>query len=315
MSLFKLFRRLIIHNFKEKLISLLIAMGFWGYFRLAQISNIEISIPVDYTSAPESLMMLSEPPNFINAELTGKENELRFSSANLIAKVDLSVAGPGRNRFMATFDSNQLPSGVKIKSINSEIFLDFDKIISKEIPINVTFAGNLPETFLKGDYKVNPAKVMLTGPQAKLDPINSLNLKTIDLSTVKKDINAKMGFVNTKDPAITTVPDNVKVFVPVFRYSQPNIKVVEDIPIRVSDVPADRVAVLDPLDISLTARGDEQLLQKLSQRNFLATINVNEKNSKELFEVKVMVSKRTTAKVEIIKIQPESVKVRLLRKN
>lgn len=315
MSLFTLFRRIIIHNFKEKLISLLIAMGFWGYFRLAQISNLEISIPVDYTSAPESLVMLSEAPNFINAELTGKENELRFSSANLIAKVDLSAAGPGRNRFMANFDSNQLPSGVKIKSINSEIFLDFDKIISKAIPINIKFSGNLPETFLKGNYKVKPAKVTLTGPQTRLDPLNSLNLKTIDLSTVKKDINAKMGFADLNDPGIEVVPDSVKVFVPVFRYSQSNIKIIEDIPIKVTDTPPGRVAVLDPLDVSLTVRSSEQSLQKLSQRSFLATINISENISKDLFNAKITITKRKTTKVEIIKVDPESVKVRLLRKN
>ena len=314
MSIFKLIRRLLIHNFREKLISLLIAMGFWGYFRLAQISKIEISIPVSYTTAPENLMMLSEPPNFINAELTGKENELRFSSANLIARVDLGGAAPGRNRFMANFDSNQLPSGVKIKSINSEIFIDFDKIISKEVPISIKFSGQLPETYIQGTQRLSPSRVTLKGPQAKLDSINFIDLKMISLSSVKKDINKQMAFSENIDPDISLDPPKVKVFVPIFRLSQANVKVIKDIPIRVKNTPPDRVAVLNPLEISLTIRDNEKNLQKLGQRSFLATISINESTSKELFEVDVAISKRTASKAEIIKIEPKSVQVRLLKK-
>ncbi|MBP1718445.1 MAG: diadenylate cyclase, YbbR and YbbR [Deltaproteobacteria bacterium] len=110
------------------------------------------------------------------------------------AFVDLSQAAPGQNYFRLTVDNIRAPLGMEITKISpASIRLHLDAVKTQSVPIKAKLTGKLPQTLSLKSVGVEPAFVILQGPESILAKIREVFTDPIDLSSIPEDRKIPIG--------------------------------------------------------------------------------------------------------------------------
>lgn len=179
--------RYLTRNFGWKIFSLFLAILMW--FALAQEPEIAtaLSAPVQYKSMPDDLDISSDAVERVHLEVRGPSN--RLSGRNLedaVVLLDLSgVHAPGERTFTVTQWNTRLPMGVAFyRAVPSQIRLHFERLITRDVPVQPRYAGPPPDGYRIASYSVQPSRLRVTGPESHIQRIESVQTDPIDLSGV-----------------------------------------------------------------------------------------------------------------------------------
>ncbi|MGE5473315.1 MAG: YbbR-like domain-containing protein [Ignavibacteriales bacterium] len=74
-----------------------------------------------------------------------------------------------------------------VDSQNVQVDIDYQKF--KEVPIIPNIVGQPSKGYFAAGYKINPEKILISGHSDKVNPINTLNTKKIDITGKKSDLS------------------------------------------------------------------------------------------------------------------------------
>ena len=183
-----------------KLVTLIIAIFLWSYVMSSTnpVRETEYkNISVNYTNTSEldrqGLVIMGPDQVKVNVRLTGKKADLdKFSKSgtgSIFAQVDLSGYSEGKIKVPITVGLLDQATGVSVLSFEpKEVLFNFDKIITKEVPVQVQLDGALSEGYVTGDILIKPQKIMVSGPRTWINEVDRA-VGLIDLSGGKNDIN------------------------------------------------------------------------------------------------------------------------------
>jgi YbbR domain-containing protein len=173
-------------NLQWKALALVIAVVLWS----AVVGEPELmtsqSAPVLYKNLPRDLQIASDVPDRVHLEIRGASGRLTPQQlAETAVVVDLSAVGsPVERTFTITGDSVTLPPGVKLlRAVPSQLRLRFERALSKEVPVQVR-AGKPPAGYRLASEQVSPAKLRVTGPESRVQALESAQTDPIDLGAV-----------------------------------------------------------------------------------------------------------------------------------
>ncbi len=265
--------RLVVNNWKIKLVSVIIGSMIWGYVRELKMETMNINIPVVYESMPSSLSWKEEPPRFIKITVRGRQENLKFPTSNLQSVVNLGSARKGNHAYRIYFDKRQIPEKIRIVAIPRNIAINFEGMIEKSVRIKAATEGETATGYIQGRTVVEPSKVTIRGPESKLSDIREVSTEVISLKNRKTDFN---GNVKLDLPGDISAKEGkaVAVQISIFKEDQTNEKIFAHVPVKIINLdPALTVLLSDP-EIEVRVRGEHNLLQSMSPNSFQAFVNL-----------------------------------------
>jgi YbbR domain-containing protein len=170
--------RRLTHNFVWKLASLVLAIALW----LAVAGEPELvaiqPVPVLYRNLPNTLLLLSDAPDQVRAELRGP--------AGRLTRATLSDA-------FAALDQFSLPQGVRfVRAVPSQVRLRFDRMITKPVAVELQLKGQPPEGYKVAAESIQPQTLNVSGPESALNTIAVAQTDPVDLSVITQTTEVKV---------------------------------------------------------------------------------------------------------------------------
>jgi YbbR domain-containing protein len=110
-------------------------------------------------------------------------------------RLDLAKAAVGTNTFNITPENVSLPPGVFLKDIQTDtVEVTLDVPIKKELPVQIDWAGTLPQDLIISEATYDPQAVQVLGSKRILDKISTIYTEKVlvDNITESGTVTAKL---------------------------------------------------------------------------------------------------------------------------
>jgi YbbR-like protein len=202
--------RRLTHNFFWKLASLAVAILLW----FAVVGEPELvaiqPVPLLYRNLPGDLLLLSDAPDQVHAELRGSSGRLtRATLSDVVAAVDLgAVTSPGTQTFTLAESDFSLPQGVTfLRAVPSQVTLRFDRMSNRDVPVQIQLTGMLPPGYHLAAKTVEPETLNVSGPESRVSGIQFAQTDPVDLSGVTGNTEVKVNaFLTDPRAQFTSAP-------------------------------------------------------------------------------------------------------------
>ncbi len=184
------------NKFFMAILSAVVAFGLWVYVvtvitpeYVTTIYDIPVKLEgedlLEYKKIP--LVLMTEDLPKVNLKLYGNRSDLnKLDNTNIILKVDVSnVAEPGEQslNFTISYPGDINESEIQVQSRDpGRIKLNFERLVRKEVPVEVIYSGTLPEGYIvdKSNVTLDYEKVSISGPESAVEKIAKATIK-VDL--------------------------------------------------------------------------------------------------------------------------------------
>jgi hypothetical protein len=158
----------------------------------SQIEIIEkvFSVPVEYTTTSNNLVLVGEKEKKVRIHLSGSKSDLNLiKPLQVNAKIDISKASAGKQNVLITADNFHLPRGVKLLDVvPSNIELNLAELTEQEVAIKAQLIGEPPNGLTIRNVKVFPEKVSILYPKTDhKSKIESLSTTPIYLDSIQEN--------------------------------------------------------------------------------------------------------------------------------
>lgn len=179
--------RAVARNFGWKLGSLLIAVLLW----FAIVGEPEVvttrTAPILYRNLSKQFLIGQEALDSVRLELRGPAGRLSSAALSDVAvDLDLSAINSAGERTFTLSDGDlRLPDGVTfLRAIPSQLRLRFARLKSKDVPVEVRFSAPPPAGYSIVHQEIQPEKLRIAGPEARVDGMTVAQTDAIDLSEI-----------------------------------------------------------------------------------------------------------------------------------
>jgi len=169
-------------------VSLLIMGGIWFGFTRSQDTIVALNVPIEYVNRPANYDILDTSVDEARLQLFGSSALIKSLGPGQVGvRVDLSKAAEGRNTFTITKDDIILPPGVSLNKIQPAIIdVTLDIPATKDLPIQVDWAGRLPENTTLTRVSVEPETVKVVGGSKTLEKVSTVYTSPLRLDSLSK---------------------------------------------------------------------------------------------------------------------------------
>src|SRR5208337_1669205 len=188
-------------------VSLLIMGGIWFGFTRSQDTIVALNVPIEYVNRPANYDILDTSVDEARLQLFGSSALIKSLGPGQVGvRVDLSKAAEGRNTFTITKDDIILPPGVSLNKIQPAIIdVTLDIPATKDLPIQVDWAGRLPENTTLTRVSVDPETVKVIGGSKTLEKVSTVYTSPVRLDSLSKSGSATLQIV-LSPPSIKLAP-------------------------------------------------------------------------------------------------------------
>lgn len=253
----------------------------WFINNLSGTYTSNVIFDLKYVKTPENVLLSNASKQKVDVKL--EATGFQFLAFNFVTKsvnIDVSSVKENENKFFIPQDTykkqieKQLSNSMKLLDIDTDtIFFDFQKIVSKEIPIQARIKVNLAQNYLlDGDLDIEPKVLEVKGPKNEIDSIRIVKTVPLDLDGISSDFSQKISLYKSEALLNTTfsVP-NVVVSGKVSKFSERIIKV----PVRVMNLPEGMNMKTFPDEVSILCKAKVDVLKTLESSNFQITVDYN----------------------------------------
>lgn len=168
-------------NWTAKLFALLIAIFLWSYV-MGEVNPVikktvrDVNVTLtNITSLDRQGLVIMDPESAtVNVTIEGKKSDVdEFTSSNILAEVDLKGYSEGEMKI--PIDVKLLNTPYDVKLINKEpreILFKIDKIISKQVSVNIQTEGEIPDGYILEEINKKPQNITIKGPRSWVNEVS-----------------------------------------------------------------------------------------------------------------------------------------------
>ena len=200
------FQRVILHNFRLKVISLALAIGLWYGVASDQPAELAVNVPIEFHNIPNNLEINSERIPEAQVRVRGGSRLIhQFRASDVHVEVNLANAGPGERTVDLTARQVRQPRDLDVvQVIPGQFQLTLDTRATRTVEVRPRVTGKFASGLRIAKVVADPAKVTITGPNARVEAVETASTDPIDASGVV----SSQGFstnVYVADPLIQVV--------------------------------------------------------------------------------------------------------------
>ena len=208
-------RKYVFRNIGLKLLSLGIAVLLWLAVAREPMAEVMITVPIEFTNAPDNLEISSESIPQVNVRERGPAGTVHnLGPAEVHAVIDLRSASSGEHTYDLAPNRIRAPRDVQtLQVIPSQFRLSFDKRGTKTVKVEPRVIGSTAPGFRLEQVTVDPPTVGIAGPEKRVNEIDSVITDPVDASGVMGSATFTT-HVYVSDPLVRlTSPSTVRVTV------------------------------------------------------------------------------------------------------
>ena len=265
-------------NWGLKLISLLLAVGFWFYVVGEESIEITKTIPLEILPPSEKLSVVKSSTSFLEVTFQSPRHLFSaLSSADVVARHKIEgVQKAGDYSFNVASSDFSLPAPEIriIKIFPSFVTVTLDEVIVKKLAVQVELVGE-PAYGYRVDQEaieLDPNAVLVEGPKAILEKMDTIKTEPIQLvgrvRSFRRTVRAR------PLPEIRVVGDSVtEVQIPIkAEFSE---RELSEVPVKPLGLPsANHYVRLETDRVAVVLKGPRAILDKLSATDLLAYVEV-----------------------------------------
>jgi uncharacterized protein (TIGR00159 family) len=194
-------------NLIPKIASFVLVFALWLFIAGQHRAELRLTVPLEFRNVPTNMEISGEGANKVEVGIRGSRGMIfGVTPEQVRAFVDLSQAAPGQNYFRLTVDNIRAPLGMEITKISpSSIRLHLDAVKTRSVPIRAKLTGKLSKPLFLKRVEVEPAFVILQGPETILDKMREVFTDPIDLSSISEDRKIPIG-LDLDSPQVHLAP-------------------------------------------------------------------------------------------------------------
>jgi YbbR domain-containing protein len=169
------------------LFSVIFTTGVWFSVSRGVDTLVTLQVPLEYTKRDLAMEIVKTSINTVNLELEGSGTLVKSIRPDQVqVRLDLSKSKVGPNTFTISHKSISLPPGVVLKDVTpSEVDVELDVLIKKELPVQIDWAGRLPDHFILAEGTVVPETVEIIGGKRMLEKMKTLYTEKVPLNNLE----------------------------------------------------------------------------------------------------------------------------------
>src|SRR5919199_1247367 len=200
-------REIFVEDLGLKILALVIAVALWyGVTGQRTPTTIRVPrVPLNFR-LPSDTEISNDPRLEVEITLTGNKRDLdALNVRDLMANVDVSDLKPGEHYVQLTPDrvTMGLPDGVRFGDIQpNNVLLKLEPRVEREIPVEVSKSGTVPEGFDLGPITVTPDRVKVRGPASHVNALQSVQTENIVLDGRKESFTLPQAMIEIADKKV-----------------------------------------------------------------------------------------------------------------
>ncbi|MDM8540441.1 diadenylate cyclase [Desulfococcaceae bacterium HSG9] len=170
------------------IVSVLLITGIWFNFTGGLDTIKTIEAPIEYMDRNPELEILNTSVVAVKLQLSGSDTLIKALQPDSVGvRLDLSEALEGANSFTLTEQNIKLPPGIVLKKMEpSVVEVMLDIIVTKELPIQVDWVGQMPPGLILKEATTKPQKIRVKGGKQVLKSILTLYTEQVSLNNISK---------------------------------------------------------------------------------------------------------------------------------
>jgi len=306
--IFETLRDVLLHNLGWKVLSVVLAFALWFFVNAGERDTEGgFQVPLELRNIPADLMIVSPRVDFVDLRVSGPRTLLsRIDPEKLSMILDLDGVRAGPAVFRVVTDALNLPRGVKVVRLTpAEVTLELARVIRRQVPVRVALAGKPPGDLRVTDVKVAPEVVEVIGPADEVEQFKVAETLPFELADAAAGlIEREIGLEPPREYlslSATLVHAQVLLEEPEKGRTLLNVPVVVRQGIYRSSV--------QPSKVKITVRGPKSAIESLELRHGAVYIDAG---GLEPGTHKVEPSVDLPPEVELVKVQPETLRLKVL---
>ncbi|MFA6449083.1 MAG: CdaR family protein [bacterium] len=205
-----------VHNYKIKIISVLLATGLWWFVYVSQNPRLSASFPVTIkyeNLAPE--FKLETETKTVRVELHGDSRSLEnVGPENLQASVDLEGLEEGSYHVGIKINNR---TGLRMQIRTKTVDVRLTPLKKIELPVALKLSGELKEGYRQGEVTYKPMSTAVYGGDSALKIVAKI-VAAVDVGGSKKSFRTRAALraldsAGATVPGVHLSPDTVMVYV------------------------------------------------------------------------------------------------------
>jgi YbbR domain-containing protein len=189
----ELFRGLVFDNFGLKVLSLLVALGFYAFIHGAENARRTLAVPVVAIQPPETTrQLMTQLPPEVAVTVRGSRTQLDDLRADDLGSLRLDLTGH-ESRVELAPTMFHVPPGVTVEQIYpSAIPLKWDEVVLRQIRVQVLRTGEPAHGLsVKAPPTVEPAVVTARGPRSAVETLSVVRTALFDVTGLPEGVHRK----------------------------------------------------------------------------------------------------------------------------
>lgn len=179
-------------NWKLKLLSLVIAIFLWSYIIYSmnpvvdvRMNDIEIVYENLESIENNGYILNSDLQNSVNVTVAGqRRNLLNLTSQHIRVSANLENLSEGVHTLQLNYS---VPEGIALEDYQPSVNVNVDRVISKEIDVQINRIGNLQENYVLVSNQLTPERISIKGARSIVDSVQNL-VVDLDLNNLTNNV-------------------------------------------------------------------------------------------------------------------------------
>jgi YbbR domain-containing protein len=148
-----------------------------------------IDVPLEFTNRNQAFDIIDASASTVHLQLSGSGTLLKSVQPEQVrVQIDLGEATVGRNRLSISPAQVALPPGVYLKKVEpAGLDITLDELEEKPVPVQVDWAGKLPENLIMVAADVEPAKIEVSSGKHAMEKISTLYTEKVPLDGITQN--------------------------------------------------------------------------------------------------------------------------------
>jgi YbbR domain-containing protein len=267
--------RALFENFSLKVLSLLVALGFYGFMHTARNTQRTIQVPIvaDMPLPSVGRQLVTPIPEAINVTIEGSRQQIDSLDRLDPIPLNLRAASDDVVHFTPGMIPG-LPPGVRVKRIIPESLpIRWENIVERTLDVQVPITGQLRGGLeLKAAVRVTPSQITISGPESLVKGIQLARTEPFDIGGLGEGVHERTLPLTPSPPNASSSQTHVQATVEVARKM-----LSRELDVKVQVIGLARAKV-EPAMVRVTIEGAPDRIESLRPDGIIARVEPKEAN-------------------------------------